>query len=66
MSQCYVTLAHEVARVASVSFFLAHSFGLSESRDLGALKAVVGGSGHADAGASDDVAEDLLGTVPGG
>ena len=62
MGQRYVTVAHEVARVAPVSFFLAHSFGRRETRDLGALKAVVGGSGHANAGASDDVAKDLLGT----
>ena len=62
MGQRYVTVAHEVARVAPVPFFLAHSFGRSETGDLGALKAVVGGSGHANAGASDDVAKDLLGT----
>ena len=62
VGQRYVTVAHEVARVAPVSFFLSHSFGRSETKDLGALKAVVGGSGHENAGASDDVAKDLLGT----
>ena len=39
-----------------------YSFSRSETGDLGALKAVVGGSGHADAGASDDVAKDPFGT----
>ena len=62
VGQRYVTVAHEVARVAPVSFFLSHSFGRRETGDLGALKAVVGGSGHENAGASDDVAKDLLGT----
>ena len=35
---------------------------LHPRHQLGALKAIVGGSGHADAGASNDAAEDLLGT----